>query len=335
MSDALVLAGAVVKGAFTAGALSVLSDPDVKARFGLDFTRVVGASSGALNGTYYAAAIRADDEAFAGRRLAQLWLEHATIGGALDFRLRDVLGEVGLAGVDKLVALLRQEIPPAPGKRPVALRLVVTDSGWHAVPVSSGMATTFEQVLDFADADFDAAESLERVYLAAAASAALPFVYAPVTLEVDGRTIRGLDGGLVNDTPLDLALSGAPAVDRVFVIVPFPRVRTEPPDLKGLPFAAHVLDIVSEERLLRDLEDAAHVNGVLATLPTLVPDEAQRAALLDVLGWTGRRVTQVIEIRPDATLPGDALSGFTSRDLRQTYVHAGVDAAQRVIASLA
>jgi predicted acylesterase/phospholipase RssA len=49
MSDALVLAGGVAKGAFTAGALAVLSDPGTKAAIGLDVARIVGASSGALN----------------------------------------------------------------------------------------------------------------------------------------------------------------------------------------------------------------------------------------------------------------------------------------------
>ena len=71
MSDALVLAGGVAKGAFSAGALSVLSDPETKARLGLDVSRIVGASSGALNGVFYAAAIRSGNEAFAGQRLAQ------------------------------------------------------------------------------------------------------------------------------------------------------------------------------------------------------------------------------------------------------------------------
>ena len=44
MSDALVLAGGFVKGAFAAGALSVLSDPAVSRRLGLDITRIVCAS---------------------------------------------------------------------------------------------------------------------------------------------------------------------------------------------------------------------------------------------------------------------------------------------------
>jgi hypothetical protein len=117
--------------------------------------------------------------------------------------------------------------------------------------------------------------------------------------------------------------------------VPFPRVRTQPPNLHGIGLASHVIDVAIGERLLRDLEAAAHVNDVLARLPGVVPDADQRAAVLDALGWTGRRIVRVVEIRPDETLPGDTLSAFTSRELRQSYVQAGVDAARRALAMLA
>jgi len=336
MSDALVLAGGVAKGAFTAGALSVLSDPETKARLGLDVTRIVGASSGALNGVFYAAAIRGGTEAFAGQRLEQIWLDDATIGGAFDFSLRDVLGGVGLSTDDKLLALLRRHIQPGQGPRfPVGLRLVVTNADGEAVAMEDGStATTFEHVVDLAGPDFDTAEALERVFVAAAASAALPGAYAPVPFEVAGGTVRGLDGGLVDDTPLGHALEGAPEITRVFVLVPSPRVLTPPADLHGLALASHVFDILVEERLVRDLRHVARVNRVLAQLPSLVADPAERAALLDALGWTGRRPVQIVEIRPDAALPGDGFSGFTSLPLRQQYVQAGGEAATRVLAAL-
>ena len=76
------------------------------------------------------------------------------------------------------------------------------------------------------------------------------------------------------------------------------------------------------------------VNRVLARLPSLVADAGERAALLDALGWTERRPVEVVEIRPDAELPGDGFSGFTSLSLRQEYVQAGSEAARRVIAAL-
>lgn len=335
MPDALVLAGGISKGAFTAGALSVLSAPDVKVRHGIDFRRLLGASSGALNAAYFAAEIRAGAEAFAGRRLAELWLDEATLGGAFDVSLRDVVRGLGISTDDKILRLLRNNIRPREGKNAIELRLVITNADGQSIPVDGEIATTFEHVVELTGADFDTAESLERVFAAVAASSALPGAFAPVPFQIGDRTVRGMDGGLVDNAPLGHALSGAPDVARVFVIVPFPRVRIEPPDLHGLALVSHVFDMVLDERLVRDLRCADHVNRVLAQLPSVVPDAAQRAALLDALGWSDRRIVQVVDIRPDVELPGNGFSGFTSRDLRAQYIEAGVDAARRSLAKLA
>lgn len=334
MSDALVLAGAVAKGAFSAGALAVLSEPDTKARLGIDITRIVGASSGALNGVYYAAAIRAGAEAFAGQRLAQIWLDDATIRSAFDFSLRDILGGLGLSSDERVLELLRRQIRPSAARHPIELRIAVTNASGEPTVVGSGLATTFEHIVDASGPDFDTAESLERVFIAVAASVALPGLYAPVPIELGGRIVQGIDGGIVDDAPLGHAIAGAPDVARVFVCVPFPRIRSEPTNLHGLALAWHVFDLLVQERLIRDLQRVVHANAVLARLPSLVPDPEKRGALLQALGLAGRRPVQIVEIRPDTDLPGNAFSGFTSLGLRQEYVEAGIEAARRVVASL-
>lgn len=333
MSDALVLAGSVVKGAFGAGVLSVLSDPDIKTRYGIDVTRIVGASSGALNGAYYAAAIRDGTEAFSGQRLAQLWIDDASIRGAFDLSLTDLLRGLGVSNSDKLIAVLREHIRPSSGRSPIELRVIVTNASGETIDVAGSPATTFEHVVDLADGDFDTAESLERVFTAVAASSALPGVYAPVPLEVDGRTVQGFDGGIVDDAPLGHALDGAPEIGRVFVCTPYPRVRTEPGDLHGLALAGHIFDLLVQERLIRDLQRVADCNRVIEQLPSIVANAEERARLLEALGWAGRRPVQVVELRPDADLPGNAFAGFVSADLRRRYVQAGVDAARRALPS--
>ena len=136
MSDALVLAGAVVKGAFTAGALSVLSEPDTQSRIGLDVARIVGASSGGLNGTFYAAAIRSGDEAAAGQRLVQVWLDDATFFGTFNLSLRDIAGALGLSTESKVATLLRRHIAPASGLNPIELRLVVTNTDGEPIEMT-------------------------------------------------------------------------------------------------------------------------------------------------------------------------------------------------------
>jgi predicted acylesterase/phospholipase RssA len=304
MSDALVLAGAVVKGAFSAGVLSVLSEPETKARHGIDVKRIVGASSGALNGVYYATAIRDGTEAFAGQRLAQLWIDDASLRGAFDFSLHDLVNGLGVSNSAKVLATLREHIRPASGRgQPIQLRVIITNATGKTIDVAGSPATTYEHIVDVADADFETAESLNRVFTAVAASAALPGIYAPVPIEIDGRTVQGFDGGIVDDAPLGHALEGAPEIARVFVCAPYPRVRTEPADLHGLALAGHIFDLLVQERLMRDL---------------------QRVANSD-------RSVQVVEIRPDADLPGHAFAGFTSVDLRRQYVQAGVEAARRAL----
>lgn len=334
MSDALVLAGAVAKGAFTAGVLSVLSEPETKVRFGVNITRIVGSSSGALNGVYYAAAIRAGAEAFAGQRLAQLWLDDATIRGAFDFSVRDLVSGLGLSSDKRVLELLRAHIRPNRGRHPIELRVVVTNATGTPIPVDGGLATTFEHVVDVAGSDFDTDDALERVFVAVAASVALPGVYAPVPIELAGRRVQGVDGGIVDDAPLGHALHGAPDVERIFVCVPFPRIRTEPQDLHGLSLAWHVFDLLVQERLIRDLQRVWRSNRILAQLPSLVASPDERAALLEALGWTGRRPIQIVEVRPESDLPGNVFSGFTSLELRQRYVQAGVEAARRTLCTL-
>ena len=295
-----------MKGAFSAGVLSVLSDPDTRARHGIDVTRIVGASSGALNGVFYATAIRDGTEASAAQQLAQLWLDDATLRGALDFSLHDLLHGLGVSNSDKVLGVLREHIRPASGSRPIQLRIIVTNATGETIDVAGRPATSFEHVVDATDADFDTAESLERIFTAVAASAALPGIFAPVPIEIAGRTVQGFDGGIVDDAPLGRALEGAPEIERVLVCAPYPRVRTEPADLHGLALAGHIFDLLVQERLIRDLQRVAN------TYPTV----------------------RVVEIRPEADLPGHAFSGFTSIDLRRQYVQSGVDAARRALGDM-
>ena len=338
MADALVLSGAAVRGAFAAGALSVLFAPDVAARLGLGVTRIVGASSGALNGTFMAAAIRAGRTDDAGARLSTIWLDDATVTGAFYVRLGDVVRELGVSSDDKVLAVLRRNIAPAAGTVPVELRLVVTNADGEPIPVGDSDATTFEHVFTFSGPDFDTADGLERVFLAAAASSALPGLFAPVAVTVNGRTVRGLDGGLVDDAPLGTALDGAPEVDRVFVIAPYPRVRAVPASLSGLDLAAHVLDMLVDERLVRDLQRTDEVNRWPSRAsPPQASSRREGAAERRPRrpGMDGPSPREGGRDPPRRRAgSGNAFAGFTSRYLREQYVEAGV-AAERAALGLA
>jgi predicted acylesterase/phospholipase RssA len=305
LTDALVLTGAAMKGAFAAGALSVLCHPDVKARHGLDIRRIVGSSSGALNGAYYAASIRMGDEALAGEGLVGVWTEDATLGNVFSPTLRGIFGLRGFFDTDGMLAVMRRRLVARPGTERVHLRVVVTNVGGR--PVGEPPLTSYEQVVAFSDEDFDREPSLDVVRRVAAASASVPVLFMPAKLDLEGQELEALDGGLVDDTPLAAAL-GTPDVHRVFIVTPFPRV-APPPRLRGVSLLAHLLDVLTQERLTRDLRVAQK------------RDE-------------GRRRVEIVEIRPDAPLPGHSFSGIFSRALRESYIRAGVDAATRALGTI-
>jgi hypothetical protein len=58
-----------------------------------------------------------------------------------------------------------------------------------------------------------------------------------------------------------------------------------------------------------------------------VPDARARAAILDALGWRGRRPIEIVEIRPSENLPGGAFDGLFRPALREAYIAAGEEAA--------
>jgi predicted acylesterase/phospholipase RssA len=323
----MVLTGAAMKGAFAAGVLSVLCKPDVKARIGLDVRRIVGSSSGALNGAYYAASIRMGDEALAGDGLVHVWVDDATLSNVFSPSLRGIFGARGIFDTDAMVALMRRRLVARPGTERIDLRMVLTDAGGRLV--GDPQLTAYEQVVAFSDEDFDEEPSLDRVRRVAAASSSIPVLFVPMRLDFEGRSLEALDGGIVDDTPLAAALVGRD-VGRVFVVTPFPRV-APPPRLRGLSLLSHLLDMLTQERLVRDLRVAQRTSDGLRALDDLVADGSLRARVLEAVGWPGRRPVEIVEIRPDAPLPGHSFSGILSRALRERYVQAGVDAATRVV----
>jgi hypothetical protein len=141
------------------------------------------------------------------------------------------------------------------------------------------------------------------------------------------------DGGLANNTPVKYAIEGAD-IDRIFVIVPYPILLEPAPELRGLALATHLVEVLLQERLYRDLREAYAVNATLARLEAEVPDPSVRAAVLRALGWSNRRRLEIVELRPyPAPLEGGAFDGFFSRRLREDYVASGRDVARAWLAA--
>jgi predicted acylesterase/phospholipase RssA len=331
MADAVILSGAVAKGAFTAGALAELFAPETQARCGLDVRRVVAASAGALNGAFLASRLRDGSEAAAMPVLEELWLELGDFRDVFDVSLGALARARGISTSKKVRALLDRFIEPRGGTRPIELALVVTNMDGEVDIVGSELATTYERCVRFSGEAFDDAEALSDLFDTVVASAAFPLVFEPATLRLGAREVRCVDGGVCNNTPIKYALDGAPDIDRVFVITPYPSVQMNAPNLHGAALLSHLGEMLVQERLFRDLRNAHKVNRALRALEHAMPLRALRERVLTAFGWAGRRVIQIVEVRPPVALDGDAFAGFFSRRLREDYVHAGREAARAAL----
>lgn len=321
--DALILAGGVAKGAFAAGAVLALAQSTP-----LRVRRIVATSAGALNAVFLASALRDGRElAVASAELVELWRTKATVAGAFDVSAGGIASRTGFSTSRKLLALMRQYVRPARGRRPIELRLVLTSAIGETGHVGEREATTFEHVARFSGSAFDDEEGLEAVFQAACASSAFPVAFQPVEVEIAGKRAPCFDGGLVDNAPIKLAVDD-PYVSRVFVIAPYPLRYEAPPSLRGGPLLVHLADVLVQERLYRDLREAYATNDALHRLEALVPDPRARAVILDALGWRGRRPIEIVEIRPPTSLQGGAFDGLFRPALRDAYIEAGEDAAR-------
>jgi len=328
VNTAIILAGGVAKGAFEAGALEVIAAANIPVKV------AIATSSGALNATMYSAGVRIGQVQRAARTAVELWLDESSWHDVFDFTVKGLLSGRALSTSDKLLAMMHRYVDPLasePATSSVQLRVVVAPLLGVRGNIGAQPATTFEAALAFDETSYATPEGRDAIYHAAAASAAFPFVFAPVTVEGLGPCY---DGGVVNDAPLKLASDCGAA--RVILITPYP-LQFDMLDLpEGLKLLPHLADILIHERLYRDLRDAIRVNRTLAELANLhatgLLDANQLAAVERALG--NPTAFDIVQIRPDNDLPGTAFSGLFDRDLRVQYIEAGRRAAEAALARL-
>jgi NTE family protein len=328
---AIVLAGAVAKGAFEAGVLQAI------ARSNLEIVRVVAASSGALNGTVLASAIRQRKLIDGVDGLVELWRDQAGWTNVFHANVSELAARRAISDRKRVLELLRAHVPATPRGDEVNLRLLVASLNGVDGTIGDHAATTFESVRDFSGEDFASAESLERVFAAATASSAFPFLFAPVEVDDIGPCV---DGGAVNNTPVKWALEGdlGASLDAIVVVATTLEHASGPPEqLHGFSYAGHLATMLIGERLYRDLHEAEQVNAQLANLVALVESGVlgadQLQTVLGALGWVRRRPVKIVQIRPIEDLPGNSFAGFVEPALRREYIAAGNARAEHVLGS--
>jgi NTE family protein len=319
---ALVLPGAVSRGAYEAGVLGVLAEKEIKIK------RIVATSSGALNGVAYAAGIRRGQEREMAASLTHNWIEHGTWRDSLALKPSSWLKGRGFSGNGGLLSMLRELVTPCPAsaaKQEIELRIVVAAINGVKGSIGTTPATTYEKVLSFSGVDFDTQEGLERIFQCASAACAFPGLYAAVDLPGLGPCF---DGGTVNNTPIAYALEEGD-IDRVIVPIPSPALLGPP----GLPYGAglakHMIEVLVNERMFRDLRDAQMINKRVEVLDALVDEGVLTSAQLEAVKRAlPYRTVGVVEIRPAKQLDGTLFSGFMSRKARVEFIRQGREAAE-------
>ena len=322
---ALVLPGAVARGAYEAGVIEVLAENDIK------IDRIVATSSGALNGLAYAAGIRAGREKEMAKRLTASWVKDGSWQNSLNINLWGLIRGRGLSTRAGVLKMMREMVKPCDSeiKYPVEFRVIVTPLDGIIGKIGEKEATTFETILKFADEDFDTPESLEKIFDAVTAACAFPGLFEPVEIEGLGPCV---DGGAVNNAPIRYALE-ASDVNRVMMPIPFPAVMPLGAWKNGLGQLSHLIEILINERLFRDLKIAQSVNREAASLEVLlnsgIINENQFVAITTALEI---RKVEVTEIRPEAVFKSSPFAGFFHQNDRKELIEAGRQAAMTALA---
>jgi NTE family protein len=332
-SIALIITGAVAKGPFHAGALSVLASRAVRVK------SIVGSSAGALNAAVFAAGIVTGRVKHAARVAEEAWLDHASWSDIVSPSLSELFHGQVPSDAKRIRHLLAESLervldatvtPDQPARGDVELRLVATDLLGHVKSEEKSNEpphTTFERGFVFTGADFLSRGGRDRIVECASASATFPILFAPS--KVEGRPY--IDGGAVNNAPISYAIE--PFSNRRVVVVSGQPAEMDPPtSLGALGLLAHVVDILINERLFRDLRAARKTNTKLAAVEQALADprvpEEVRSQVRGALDWQPLDIT---EIRPLAALQGNAFAGFGSKELRVAYFEEGRRRAEAVL----
>ncbi len=324
---ALVLPGAVARGAYEAGVIDVLVEQDLK------IDRIVATSSGALNGLALAAGIRAGNRREMADLLVRSWVDRGNWQGSLTISPWALIRGRGLSSHKNLLDMMRDLVKPCTTtiKHDVELRIIITPLNGILGKIGSREATTYEKVMKFANEDFDTQESLDKIFDVVSAACSFPGLFEPVPIEGLGACV---DGGAVNNAPIKYALEESDVV-RVIVPVPFPPVML-PGDWKnGFSLLNHLIEILINERLFRDLKEAYSINHKTLRLEKLCEDGIiSPEQLHEIKKAVSMRKVEITQIRPREGLKQSPFAGFFHKEERMRLIDEGREAARRTLVQI-
>ena len=317
---ALVLPGAIARGAYEAGVIEVMAEQSIQ------IDRIVATSSGALNGLAYAVGIRSGREKEMAKGLTAIWIENGSWHDSLNFSIWGLLAGRGLSNRDNLLKMMRKLIKPCAGskKKDVELHIIVTPLNGITATIGEKSATTYEKVIKFSGSDFDTLESLEYVFNVVAAACAFPGLYEPVLIPGLGLCI---DGGAVNNAPIKYAIQES-GVSCVIMPIPFPALMKPGEWKRGFGLLSHLIEVLINERLFRDLQNAQKLNFKMNQLKALVSDGALSAKQFEkITSIFSIQNVAITEVRPNHHLKSTAFSGLFRKEDRIKLVEQGRKAA--------
>ncbi|MEV3963370.1 patatin-like phospholipase family protein [Nocardia sp. NPDC050193] len=299
MTTAFVLWGGGSLGAAQVGMLRALTAHGIRADM------VVGASVGALNGSFYAA--RPDTDGV--EALARLWLavgRHDVYPLSAGESLRSLLTNLPrhpVRGALQAVGMLNYTFAFNPltfaggflGRRNYLFdNRSLTRFLQHVLPVENLQDTVLPLSVLATDVHSGQAALLSHgpALPALLASTAIPAIYPNVT--IDDRVL--MDGGVADRTTLDCAV--ADGADEVYLLAPGFSCHLPVPPSTAIAMALHGYNLLNEQRMNASIAHNRH-RAHLHVLPALCPvevlpiDFAQTADLIEratksTLHWLDR-----------------------------------------------
>lgn len=180
--------------------------------------------------------------------------------------------------------------------------------------------------------DFDL---LRRVVMA---SSSFPFVFPPKPIELDGKQGLYVDGGLLDNFPIDKAIEMDPEVDTIYVVLSATSVSPceKMPD-NFYEVLTRIFNIYAGHYIVTNYQRVLEMNRRIEALQSVLDRDFfgrtkrnnRNEAICQAAGFKGldhfqsKRLLKVIPVFPTPALSGNVFDGFFDAKLLENYIEIG------------